>query len=343
MAWTGRCKAAAIVAVGLLVTACAEGDGGAANPTTAAISPTTTANPPATAVSTALPPIHDIEEAGALVINTSGNADWVTVAGDSVWLANIGTGISRYDLATGEMLGEIPTNDICLAMDEGFGSLWAGDCVDNALLRIDVSTGQLVASIDLPFALPGESSVAVADDGVWILSTDTLELVRIDPVGNHISSTRPAPDGATAVRAYDGSLWITRADAGELVRLDPATGDVLGEIAIPPGSTFLACGEGGIWTLASNGDVAHVDPATNSVVATISTGGPVDHGDIAVGGGYVWARISEALFAQIAPTTDTVVARYGPPSEGSGGIAADDQAVWVSDYLGQTLMRLPLA
>ena len=50
----------------------------------------------------------------------------------------------------------------------------------------------------------------------------------------------------------------------------------------------------------------------------------------------------EALFAQIDPVTDTVVARYGPPSEGSGGIDADNQAVWVSDYLARTLTRLPL-
>ena len=38
------------------------------------------------------PRIQDIEEAGALDIDTSGNADWVTVAGDSAWLANVGTG-----------------------------------------------------------------------------------------------------------------------------------------------------------------------------------------------------------------------------------------------------------
>lgn len=29
-------------------------------------------------------------------------------------------------------------------------------------------------------------------------------------------------------------------------------------------------------------------------------------------------------------------------TEGSGGIDADDQAVWVSDYLARTLWRLPL-
>ncbi len=84
-----------------------------------------------------------------------------------------------------------------------------------------------------------------------------------------------------------------------------------------------------------------LDPVTNSVVATIPTGGPIQGGDIAVGGGYVWARITEVLVAQIDPATDTVVARYGPPSA-SGSVDADDQAVWVSDYIAQAVWRLPL-
>ena len=142
-----RPKWSGAVAVGLLLTtaACGDDDGDSTVASTMA-TPTTTTEPlstMATAATTTAPPttmatpstttappsladIQDIEEAGALVISTSGNADWVTVAGDSAWLANVGTGITRYDLATGDMLGEIPmTNDICLAMDEGFGSLWA--------------------------------------------------------------------------------------------------------------------------------------------------------------------------------------------------------------------------
>jgi virginiamycin B lyase len=342
-AWDSRAmrrgRGTVVLAVGLLLTAAAcgddDGDGAAAS---------TTVAPATTTEADSLPEIQDIEEAGALVIDTSGNADWVTVAGDSAWLANIGTGITRYDLATGELLGEIETNDICLAMDEGFGSLWAGDCVDSTLLRIDLTTGELVATIDLPFAtIPSESSVAVGDDGVWMLSPGTQHLVRIDPATNEVADTFPAPTGATAVRAGDGSLWITRSSTGQLLRVDPATGEELAEIDVAPESTFLAYGEGGVWTMGSaTGEVVHVDPATNAVVATIPTGGRVEGGDIAVGGGYVWARISEVLVAQIDPATDTVVARYGPPPTSSGSVDADDQAVWVSDFLDQTVWRLPL-
>ena len=66
---------------------------------------------------------------------------------------------------------------------------------------------------------------------------------------------------------------------------------MLAEIDAAPDCVFLAFGEGGLWTMGSTGEVVHVDPETNSVVATIPIGGRVDHGDVAVGGGYVWARI----------------------------------------------------
>jgi streptogramin lyase len=318
----------------LVATACAGGGGRAP----------TTRTPPPTAPEV-VPEVTDIRGAGALEIHTSGFADWVTVAGGSTWLAAVGRGITRYDPRTGEVLDTIRTGDICLAMDEGLGSLWAVDCDARQLLRVDAATGQLMARIDLPVGrIPGESSVAVADDGVWMLSTGTAppELVRVDASTNDVVDTVRAPRGATSVRAGDGSLWLTRAGAGQLLRVDPATGEELAEIAVAPGSTFLAFGYGGVWTLGSTGEVVHVDPATNAPVATIATGGAVSHGDIAVGGGYVWARLSESLLAQIDPATDTVVARYGPPSEGSGGIDADDDAVWVSDYLARTLWRLPL-
>jgi streptogramin lyase len=186
--------------------------------------------------------------------------------------------------------------------------------------------------------------VAVGDDGVWVLSTGTEpDLVRIDPATNAVAETFPAPSEATAVRAGFGSLWVTRARTGQLIRVDPATGEELAEYDVAPESIFLATGEGGVWTMGSEtGEVVHVDPETDTVVATIAaTSGRVDGGDIAVGGGYVWARVSDTLITQIDPATDTVVARYGPPS-GSGSVAADEDAVWVSAHDVTTVWRLPL-
>lgn len=330
-----RRRAAALLALVALVAACGD-DGGTANGTTA----------PATTSAGGLSEVQDIEAAGAEAILSSPSPDWVTVAGDSAWVANVGDGVGRYDLVTAELTESVPTGtEVCLAMDQGFGSLWVGDCATNTVVRVDAATGEIRARIPLAGAsLPPESSIAVDDTAVWVLSAGVQpDLLRIDPAADRVAETFPAPAEATAVRAGEGSLWVTRARTGQLIRVDPDTGEELAEIDIAPNSIFLAVGEGGVWTLgADTAEVTHVDPATDTVVATIPVGdGRVSGGDIAVGGGYVWARVSDSLVAQIDPATDEVVARFGPPA-GSGSVAADADAVWISAHDVVTVWRLPL-
>jgi hypothetical protein len=47
------------------------------------------------------------------------------------------------------------------------------------------------------------------------------------------------------------------------------------------------------------------------------------------------------LVVRIDPTTNRVTTRYGPPS-GSGSVAVDDVAAWVSAHDTSSLYRLPL-
>ena len=90
------------------------------------------------------------------------------------------------------------------------------------------------------------------------------------------------------------------------------------------------------------GTVSFIDPSTNAVKHTIVVSEyPIDGGDIAVGGGFVWARVSDAAVAQIDPATTTVVARYGS-RVGSGSVAADSDAVWISAHDVTTVWRVPL-
>jgi YVTN family beta-propeller protein len=109
------------------------------------------------------------------------------------------------------------------------------------------------------------------------------------------------------------------------------------------GARFFAVGEGAVWVQNNvDGTVTRVDPATNKAVATIRVdSGPVDGGDLAVGGGFVWARVTDTLVAKIDPATNTVVARYSPVA-GSGSVAADASAAWVSAHDHDVVYRLPL-
>lgn len=116
----------------------------------------------------------------------------------------------------------------------------------------------------------------------------------------------------------------------------------MARIAVGAGPRFLAVGEGGIWVLNQfDGTVSRVDPGTNTVTATITVSdAAVEGGDIAAGGGSVWARVSDSLVARIDPGTNKVVARYGP-SAGSGSVAADHEAAWVSAHDINAIWRLP--
>ncbi len=104
----------------------------------------------------------------------------------------------------------------------------------------------------------------------------------------------------------------------------------------------MAVGGNSVW-VQNNGDgtVTRIG-ADGTVTATIPVSLlPVDGGDIAFGGGFVWPRISAALIAKLDGKTGQLLATYGPPS-GSGSVAADADAVWVSAHDVSSVWRLPL-
>jgi virginiamycin B lyase len=299
--------------------------------------------PPSTAAK--LPSVTDLGDAGARRAEDVGTPDWLVVAEGSAWAAGVGDGVGRFDGATGKLLGSVAVpGEVCLAMDVGFDSIWVGSCGEPQISRIDPRTAKVVATIELAVDdLAVESSLAAGEGGVWALSSGSdAKLLKIDPQTNKVAATYPAPAGSAAIRAAFGALWVTN-DDGTLLRLDPEDGSVITKIRVGTGPRFLAVGEGGVWVLnQADGSVSHVDPETNKVVATISVdGSAVDGGDIATGGGAVWARVSDSLVAKIDPETDAVVARYGPAS-GSGSVAADEHAAWISAHDVHSVWRLAL-
>ena len=335
-----RVLAGVVLAGTSIASACSGGTSSTAPTTTTTAATTSTAAP----VNDALPAIVGMEAAGAQTITAGGNADWVTIAGGAAWVANVAGGVRRYDVATGAELGTTPVpGPICLAMDTGFDSLWLGDCANNTVVRIDVKTAAVVATIDPGIGqIAEEASIAVDDSGVYVMSTGTPMVARIDPATNAVAGTFAAPSGASAVRAGFDSLWFSRASQGKLTRVDPADGSEIGSVTAGSGARFLAVGEGAVWVMAnSDGTVTRVD-SNGKAVATIKVADrPVEGGDIAVGGGYVWARVSDAVIVQIDPASNRVKARFGEPS-GSGSVAATDGVVWISAHDITTVWRLPI-
>lgn len=342
---------AGLVAIALLVATC---DARVPADSPSAVAPSITSMGPATAVASGSavpsssrtataspsgPSTTDIVEAGATRISQAGEPDWVALAGGSAWFA-VRSGIRQLDATSGASRDLVPVLDICLGMDVGFGSLWAGDCGSGNLARIDPATASVTAKIPIRGGLVEEGSVGAGEGGLWLV-TATAALIKVDPAKDTLT-TYVAPAGAARVRAGLGSVWLTVPGEDHLLRIDPTDGSVEATIDVGDGPRFLAVGEGGVWVM-NNGDgtVSHVDPDGKVVATIVVSPGPVDGGDIAAGGGFVWARISSALIAKVDPNTDLVVATYGPRS-GSGSVAADGSAAWVSAHDVQSVWRLPL-
>ena len=268
------------------------------------------------------------------------------MAGGTAWVANVGNGVARYDAATGRRLGSVGPGllSVCTGMDVGHGSLWVAACTANRLHRFDLATGRQQAAIRLPAGgIAEEGSVAAGGSGVFVVAADAGRIVRVDPRSQRVVARLPAPEGAAGLRFGFGSLWVTSPTEGTLTRLDPSTGRVQATVPVGAGAYFLAIGEGAVWVMNNfEAQVLRVDPADNSVTATVEVSEQgVEGGDIAVGGGAVWARVSDVLVARIDPSTNRVVDRIGQ-AQGSGGVAADANAVWISAHDVRRVYRVPL-
>jgi virginiamycin B lyase len=333
-ATSGRIRVAAGAAVvALWAVGCAAG-----TPTSAAAGGST-ASPAG-----ALPAPRDVGAVGGSSMKALGEPDWALGVGGGVWVAGVGTGLRRYDAATGATTDEQMLDWVCLGMDQGFGSVWAASCSFEApvLARLDPLSGAVRARIALPAPPAQESSVGAGEGAVWLLTSDGTHLLAIDPGSNAVRRSYPAPANAAAVRAGLGAVWVTGGASGRLLRLDPATGATVATVMVGRGAGFLALGPDAVWVLnTSDGTVSRVDPRTNAVTATITVAsGAVDGGDIAAGADAVWVRVTDALAVRIDPKTNTVTERLGPRS-GSGGVAIADRWVWLTAHDVQTIWRLP--
>jgi len=342
------------VLTALVVSAAA---GCSASPQTPTLSETPTFSPesssPAaspsvtgTASPSGLPALQDIESLGMTQLPVN-DADWVQVTGGVAWTALAGGTLQGLDTATGDPVVSLQMGgDVVTAMDVGYESLWVAVSSEPAkLVRVDRARRAVSATITLPrMAIQEEGSVGIGAGSVWVVvNRPERAVVQIDPERNRIVSVHKVPPGVVGARGDRVRIWLTDADKGELLRIDPQTARVVARTKVGTGARFFAVGEGAVW-VQNNDDatVSRVDPRTGGVKATITVDTrPIEGGDLAVGGGFVWARVTGSLVSQIDPTTNTVVGRLGE-AHGSGSVAADADAVWITAHDFDLVYRLPL-
>jgi YVTN family beta-propeller protein len=272
--------------------------------------------------------------------------------------------VTRIDPKTRTALRTIPVGGPPIDLAVGPNDVWVlvstHAVVGGAparIARVDPRLNVVVPAIpigtgSLGFGSVPAQSLAAADGAVWVESpSPRVRLSRLDTatgrvatfsaggsgVGFNSGAVGGAPE-ASGIAVGEGAVWL--GSALDVIRFSVSSHSVSKRIplgvVIP---TAIAVGMGAVWVAArpgfrccppervGTGTLTRIDPATNSVVATIPIGG--NPAGVAVGEGSVWiADPGTRSVVRVDPKKDRVVRiRVGGRPR---GIAVGDGSVWVS-------------
>lgn len=264
------------------------------------------------------------------------------VDGSTVWVTNWGDNtISRIAVATNTVLSVLPLDLPGTAGPDaiavGFGALWvtttdydaSGNALPGSLLRIDPTSGAVVATIPL-----GRDAWAIttSPDAVWVSVAGDGVIKRIDPTSNQETATVTIGGAPMGLAFGEGGVWVANVADGRVVRIDPATNQVVATVQTQLDAVGVAVGGGAVWVSnfgtakTPDGKLTRIDPTTNQVVASVTIG--VEPAFMTFAGGSAWiAMQGEPTVVRVSASTNTVTARIATAGP-SWGIAAGATSVW---------------
>jgi hypothetical protein len=207
-----------------------------------------------------------------------------------------------------------PFGDSLSAVGAGAGAAWVAG--QGALLRIDLETNRVVATIPTP--LTGKyASIAFGEGAVWVTSGQADGMVyRVDPAANRVTAAVPVPGGAFGIVVAAGTVWVTQfvsgPDPGVVARIDAHTNRLLSPVAVPSMPGTIRYGLDAVW-VTSRGTVSRIDPRSGAVTQPLHRVGDV----MAVGPGALWGTYAnsaaDAGVQRVDPGTGRVVATIRIP------------------------------
>ena len=279
--------------------------------------------------------------AGIVALTAGGGGDHVRA---------LGSGVAAIDPSTGRLASLTGSETAPSNVAVGEGAVWVLNTEDTTISRIDPKTKKVVKR----FGIGGvPSDIAAGAGALWVgngagqQSNGTVSISRVDPRSNRITRTVRLPDTASGsqwpsvgfpgIAVGAGAVWAINPDQ-TISRLDPKTG---GRVAtVDARASTIAAGDAGVWFVdADRPAVTQIDPGTNRVGQTISTGANVLLG-IAVGAGSVWATgENEGLVWRIDPGPHAVT-RSIDTGAGVSFITFGDGMVWAANSVDGKVSRI---
>lgn len=213
---------------------------------------------------------------GPEAITTGAGSLWVTTTEYTPDDTTLAGSIVRIDPTTGTTQATIPGGRGSYDIAFGFGSIWVPNFDDNAVVRIDPATNQVVATV----SIIEPSGIAVDANGVWVVD-HSGNVVKIDPATNMPGTPIHTLSTGGFIAAGGGSLWVTNpgsfdAADGSLSRINSATGLLVGSVTVGARPQEVVYAGGSVWVgLGGASSVVRVNPANNTVMSTVTVSSPV--------------------------------------------------------------------
>jgi hypothetical protein len=189
--------------------------------------------------------------------------DVVTTAG-AVWVDDTTHGtVDRYAATTGRPSAAVTIGRTAGVMTAGDGGLWVADPDTHTVSRISLTRNR----VDTVVTLPGPPThLATAGDGLWV-TDGTGRVNAVGPAGR-IRTVRVGGQ-ATGLAAADGSVWVASTATGTLSRINPRRDTVMATIHVGERAYAVAATPQAIWVAVLGQPVMMHTPAPGPATGTL--------------------------------------------------------------------------
>ena len=148
----------------------------------------------------------------------------------------------------------------------GAGSVWVGHGAFNPgawVERLDPGTGRVQKRFSI---LAGDvDHLAFGEGGLWVASTPSGELRKIDPRTNRVVLTRTLQSDLCCVASGGGYVWAATNPNGDIWKVT-RKGKLLPTIKLASAVDHLTYADGALWaSLSGTGTVLRIDPTTGAI------------------------------------------------------------------------------
>jgi len=127
-----------------------------------------------------------------------------------------------------------------------FGSIWVTGTGNDELYRLDPTTNQIAATIELH---SNPRSLVAGEGSIWVCNESDGTIQRIDGTSGDLVATIEADAiGQCAITFGAGFVWVSTRGDQPFVQIDPRTNSVRGKYKVEmQGYSTIRFGSGSLW------------------------------------------------------------------------------------------------